>query len=264
MTDLEFAHHLADLADAITVPLFRSPHLAVRQKLDLTPVSEADTGAERAIRDAVAEAYPTDTLLGEEFGGERERRSGREWIIDPIDGTANFVRGVPIWATLVALAVDGVPTVGVVSAPALGRRWYAATGHGAYVVDDTAATGTASVKPRRIHVSDVDRLDEAFLSYNGHGYWDEAGKQAALHRLIDATGRNRAFGDFWGYTLVAEGAIDVAGEWGVAPYDLAALDVIVREAGGSFSDLAGTPGIWGGSALASNGRIHEAAIATVR
>ncbi len=264
MNDLEFAHHLADLADAITVPLFRDPALAVRQKADQTPVSQADLEAETAIRTAITTRFPDDVVLGEEFGGGTRQRSGREWIIDPIDGTANFVRGVPIWGTLVALAIDGVPSVGVVSAPALGRRWFAAAGEGAFVLESATGQGDGhEPQARRIHVSRTPALNEAFLSYNGFSYWQQAGKTDALLRLIDATGRNRAFGDFWGYMLVAEGAIDLAGEWGVEPYDLAALDVIVREAGGSFSAMDGTPGIWGGSGLATNGAIHSDALATI-
>lgn len=263
MTDLDFALVLADIADAITVPLFRTPTLEVRQKADSTPVSEADTGAERAIRLAIAERFPDDTILGEEMGGSSIRSTGREWIIDPIDGTANFVRGVPVWGTLIALAIDGVPTVGVVSAPALSRRWYAAADQGAFVIDHTASEPGAPASPRRIHASTTPALSDAFLSYNGFSYWQAAGKQDALLRLIEATGRNRAFGDFWGYMLVAEGAIDLAGEWGVAPYDLGALDVIVREAGGRFTAMDGQPGIWGESALASNGIIHADAVSTI-
>ncbi len=253
MSDLDDALQLADAADRVTMSHYLDPALQVRQKADDTPVSEADTMTERTLRDMLAHTHPEDRILGEELGGDRLAHPGREWIIDPIDGTANYIRGVPVWATLVALAVDGVVTVGVASAPAVGRRWWAQAGGGAWVQDVRGGD------PRRIHVSDVDDLTSAYLSYNGFSYWQEAGKQDALLRLIAHTGRNRAFGDFWGYMLVAEGAIDLAGEWGLAPYDMAAVDIIVREAGGTFTGMDGIPGVWQGSALASNGRIHQAA-----
>lgn len=261
MTDLAFALSLADIADAVTVPFFRSPDLSVRTKADLSPVSEADTATEQAIRAAISERFPDDAIFGEEFGGFSSARTGREWIIDPIDGTANFVRGVPIWGTLISLVIDGVPEIGVVSCPALGRRWFAAAGQGAHVIESVMGhDGT----PRRIHVSSVDNLADAYLSFNGFSYWQSAGKQNELIELIDATERDRAIGDFWAYMLVAEGVIDIVGEWGVQPYDLGAVDIVVREAGGCFTGMDGTPGIWGGSALASNGLIQDAALDIVR
>lgn len=257
MTDLELALALADVADAITRDRYRAADLEHHAKADHTPVTEADTATEQAMRSLLRAERPDDGIYGEEFGGQDSAARGRTWILDPIDGTANYLRGVPVWASLIGLAVDGRVAAGVVSAPALGRRWYAATGTGAYLVEDGYA-------PRRIHVSQVAGLADAYLSYNGHTYWDDADRAGALHALIGKTGRNRAFGDFWGYMLVAEGAIDLAGEWGVAPYDLAALDVIVREAGGRFGPLTGGDGIWGGSAIATNGLVHDQAVAVIR
>ncbi|MEN4479037.1 histidinol-phosphatase [Mycolicibacterium cosmeticum] len=246
-TDLTLALQLADQADALTMERFGALDLRVETKPDLTPVTDADQGAERALRATLAQARPDDAVFGEEFGGATTF-TGRQWILDPIDGTKNFVRGVPVWCTLIALVDDGVPTVGVVSAPALGRRWWAAAGEGAHV----SFNGTT----RRIQVSGVSELGAASLSYSDltTGWEDRRAKFVAL---TDEVWRVRAYGDFWSYCMVAEGAVDIACEPEVKVWDIAPLDILIREAGGTFSSVDGRPGPHGGSALATNGLLHE-------
>jgi histidinol-phosphatase len=192
-----------------------------------------------------------DAVVGEEHGSSGH--SQRRWIVDPIDGTKNFVRGVPVWATLIALAVDDEVVLGVVSAPALQRRWWAARGHGAW-------TGRSLLKASRCQVSDVRRLEDASLSYASLGGWEQRGRLDDFLSLSRRCWRTRAYGDFWSYMLVAEGAVDLAAEPELAVHDMAALDVIVREAGGEFTSLAGEHGPFGGNAVASNGHLHEAAL----
>ena len=247
--DLAVALTLAAEADLIAIDRYRAQDLDVQLKPDRTQVTDADTRVERMIRDHLAEARPDDAVLGEEFGSAAASRS-RQWIVDPIDGTSNFVRGVPIWGTLLALVIDGVPQVGVVSAPALGRRWWGATGHGAWlrVGDERAAP---------IRVSGVDALADATLSYNSLKGWDEAGRLDPLIALSRAVARTRAFGDLWSYMLLAEGAIDIAGEFDMKPWDIAALVPIVREAGGRLTTIDGDESIWTPSVFASNGILHE-------
>jgi histidinol-phosphatase len=251
--DLALALHLADAADAVSLDRFRAVDLHVSTKPDRTPVTDADQAVEREIRAGLSAERATDGILGEEYGTEEGSGAGahRQWIIDPIDGTANFLRGVPIWGTLIALAIDGVPVVGVVSAPALGRRWWGARGLGAH----TVATDDAA--PRRLRVSAVSSLDDAVLSYNSLPGWDDAGRLEQVIDLTRAVWRARAIGDMWSYMLVAEGAIDIAGEFDLQPYDMAALQPIVEEAGGRFTSVDGKAGPWHGSALATNGLLHD-------
>ncbi|WBU38221.1 inositol monophosphatase family protein [Homoserinibacter sp. YIM 151385] len=253
--DLSTALALAAEADLISLERFRARDLDVSLKADASHVTDADTRVERVIREHLQAARPGDAILGEEFGTEGE--SSRQWIVDPIDGTANFMRGVPIWGTLISLVVDGVPQVGVISAPALGRRWWAATGHGAWVRE-------LDREPRRIEVSAISRLDEAAVSYNSFKGWDDAGRLPQLTALNRAVWRSRAIGDLWSYMLVAEGALDAAGELDLKPWDIAALAPIVREAGGRFTSLDGADTIWNGTALASNGRVHDLVLDLVR
>lgn len=256
-SDLALALRLADAADAISADRFRSSDLVVTTKPDMTPVSDADQAVEQAIRAGLAAERPTDAILGEEFGTVGAGR--RQWIIDPIDGTSNFVRGVPIWATLISLAIDGVPVLGVVSAPALGKRWWAALGGGAWVHDAEAGSAGA----RRLRVSQVSALADASLSYNSIQQWDAHGKLDELVALSRQVWRTRAYGDMWSYMLLAEGLIDIAGEYDLQPYDMAALVPIVQEAGGTFTSASGEPGPWSGSALATNGLLHEAVLALI-
>lgn len=246
--DLRLAHLLADNADSITESRFKALDLLVTNKPDQTAVSDADQAVEEAIRRTLATARPRDAIHGEEmpdtgFGP-------RQWIIDPIDGTANYVRGVPVWATLIGLMVDGVVRAAVVSAPMLGRRWWAAEGDGAF-------TGRTLLKASRLQVSRVNRVADAFVSYSSIGGWITSGRGQGFVDLLRDAGRTRAFGDFWSYMLVAEGAIDAAAEPELALHDKAALDVIVREAGGRFTDLDGVAGPTGPGAIASNGLLHD-------
>ncbi|MFE6967567.1 histidinol-phosphatase [Agromyces sp. NPDC057679] len=250
--DLALALELADLADAVALARFRAADLSVSTKPDRTFVTEADLAVERAIRDRLAEARPADGILGEEFGTEGD--SSRQWIIDPIDGTSNFLRGVPVWGALISLAVDGVPVVGVASSPAMGRRWWAAAGGGAFTTDAPGA------EPRRISVSSVAELGDASLSFQSIAQWRDAGYLDRLLGLAEQVWRDRAYGDLWSYMLLAEGLIDITGEFDVKPYDLAALVPIVEEAGGRFTSIAGEPGPWHGSALATNGLLHDAVL----
>jgi histidinol-phosphatase len=249
--DLALAHVLADTADAMSVPRFRALDLHVTAKPDLTPVSDADIAVEKALRNTLGRARPRDAVLGEEYG-VTEAAAGpgtRQWVIDPIDGTKNFIRGVPIWATLIALMERDRPVVGLVSAPALGRRWWAAVGHGAYAGRHrTAATP--------IRVSGVTRLADASFCYSSLAHWEQFGRLPAMLELMRRSWRSRAYGDFYGYMLVAEGAVDIMVEPELSLWDLAALVPIVTEAGGMFTDLGGRPGPAGGNAVATNGKLH--------
>ncbi len=250
--DLQLALRIADAADAITTDRFRAVDLVVTDKPDLTPVSDADLAVERAVRDLLAAQRPEDAVLGEEYGGEVPEH-GRAWVVDPVDGTKSFVRGVPVWATLVALLHDGAPVVGVVSAPALGRRWWAGAGAGAWVQEHGGP-------PRRLRVSGVAELGSASLGFSSLSGWRECGLLPAFLELTDAVWRVRGYGDFFSYCLVAEGAVDVAVEPEVSLWDLAALDVLVREAGGTFTGLDGGGGPDRGSAVATNGLLHRAVL----
>ena len=246
--DLRLAHVLADSVDALTMERFRAQDLVVETKPDTTHVTDADKSAEEAIRAQLGRARARDSVLGEEFG--ETGQGARQWIVDPIDGTANFVRGTPVWATLIGLVDEGVPVVGLVSAPALGRRWWASLGGGAY-------TGRSLTSARRIHVSDVGRVEDASFSYSSLHGWEERGTLDEFLDLTRACWRTRAYGDFWSYCLVAEGAADIAAEPELNLHDMAALAPIVTEAGGRFTDLEGSDGPFGGNALATNGRLHE-------
>ncbi len=260
--DLAFAQALADDADAVTMDRFLAVDLHVERKPDLTPVSDADRTVERALRRRVQAERPADAVVGEEYGelgpaqgaADPDRRAERRWVVDPVDGTKNFVRGVPVWATLVALEEAGRVVVGVVSAPALGRRWWAARGAGAW-------TGRSSGTARPCRVSGVSSLADAHLSYSSLDGWARRDRLEAFLALTGRVWRTRAFGDFWSHMLVAEGAVDVSCEPEVSLWDLAALQVVVEEAGGRFSDLAGAARPDGGSVVCTNGLLHEEVLA---
>jgi histidinol-phosphatase len=248
--DMALALELADQADALTMDRFGALDLHVETKPDLTPVTDADRGAEEALRASLAAARPDDTVFGEEFGGTTTL-TGRQWVIDPIDGTKNFVRGVPVWCTLIALLEDGVPVIGVVSAPALARRWWAGQDQGAF--------GSFAGVTRKLSVSGVGDLSSASLSYSDLTTgWDD--RRDSFVALTDAVWRVRAYGDFWSYCMVAEGAVDIACEPEVKLWDIAPLDILIREAGGTFTSIDGGVGPHGGSALATNGLLHEAVL----
>lgn len=249
--DLHVALGIADRVDVFTMERFRASDLAVETKPDMTPVSDADRGAERIIRDMLGQFRSRDAILGEEEG--ETGTSGRRWIIDPIDGTKNYVRGVPVWATLIALEEQGEIVLGIVSAPALKQRWYAAKGLGAY-------NGRSATSARRLKVSHVGRIEDSSLSYSSLDGWSERNQLRSFLRLAQNCWRMRAYGDFWSYMLVAEGAVDIAAEPELELYDMAAIVPIVTEAGGRFTSLDGEDGPWGGSALATNGHLHEATL----
>ncbi|KZE91193.1 inositol monophosphatase family protein [Microbacterium sp. TNHR37B] len=248
-SDLELALRIADAADAVTMSRFDAADLSVQTKADASPVTEADLAAERAIRDVLASERPEDGVFGEEFGASGD--ASRQWIIDPIDGTANYLKGIPMWTTLIALAIDGVPRVGVASQPALGRRWWAATGLGAWTDGDAAG-------PRRLHVSTVSTVAESSISFQSISQWDEAGRADALVRMSRAVWRDRGYGDTWPYMLLAEGRLEFVAEFGVKEYDIAALVPIITEAGGRFTDIDGNDSLSSRSSLATNGILHRA------
>lgn len=256
--DLAVALALAGEADLIALERYRAQDLEVQLKPDRTQVTDADKRVEQMIRSHLASARPQDSVFGEEFGEALGTRGDatRQWIVDPIDGTSNFVRGVPIWGLLLALVVDGVPQLGVVSAPALGRRWWGATGHGAWTQQDGG-------EPRRLSVSGIDELAEASVSYNSLKGWDEAGQLDPLLSLSRAVARTRAYGDLWAYMLVAEGAVDIAGEYDLKPWDIAALVPVVREAGGRVTTTTGADPLGDDSILVSNGLLHDRALAVL-
>ena len=250
--DLALAHELVDDADLITLARYRAEDLVVETKPDLTPVSEADRAVERMLRERLAEARPQDAVLGEEYGVTEADGVNRRWIVDPIDGTKSYVRGVPVWATLLALEEDGELTVGVVSAPALGRRWWADRGGGAFVRE---AGGQ-----RPLRVSGVRELADAQLCFGDYAAWRESGQLAGLLELSDRCWRTRGYGDFWQHMLVAEGAVDIAIDPGVSLWDLAAPLVVVREAGGRLTDLDGAVRADGGDGVSSNGLLHPSVL----
>src|SRR5215218_4230852 len=250
--DMRLAHVLADQADSISMDRFKAQDLTVETKPDLTPVTDADRAVEEQLRITLSRARTRDAVQGEEFG--TTGHGSRRWVLDPIDGTKNFVRGVPVWATLIALLDGEEPVVGCVSAPALNRRWWAAKDVGAW-------TGRRLESATRCRVSGVRTLDDASLSYSSLSGWEERGLLGGFLDLARAAWRTRAYGDFYSYMLLAEGAVDIAAEPELKVYDMAALDVIVREAGGRFSSLDGTDGPHGGNALATNGHLHEAVLA---
>src|SRR3954462_4942204 len=230
--DMRLAHVLADQADSISMDRFKAQDLQVETKPDLTPVTDADRTVEEQLRITLSRARTRDALMGEEFG--TTGHGSRCWVVDPIDGTKNFVRGVPVWATLIGLMVDGEVVVGVVSAPQLNRRWWAMRDGGAW-------TGKSLLRASQCQVSDVSRIEDASLSYSSLGGWDERGRLEDFLALSRRCWRTRAYGDFWSYMLVAEGAVDLAVEPELEVYDMAALEIIVREAGGVFTSLDGEP-----------------------
>jgi histidinol-phosphatase len=276
LDDLALAHALADLADAISLDRYQAQDLVITTKPDNTPVTDADRAVETAIREALATHRHTDGLVGEEFGSDKGT-SGRYWVIDPIDGTKNFMRGVPTWATLIALVqVDssGIEevVVGIASAPALARRWSAAKGHGASVrfnggisdsslselADDDFDGSEHGINEKKISVSKVSALSDASISYSDFVGWGD--RLEPFKKMLANAWRTRGIGDFWSHMLVAEGAVDVAIEPSLALWDMAALDIIVREAGGTFTNTAGQTGPFGGSGVSTNGLLHNAVI----
>lgn len=247
LDDLALAMRMADLADPISMARFRASDLVIDTKPDATPVTEADRAVESALRAILESERPQDAILGEEFGTTGS--ADRTWIIDPIDGTKNYLRGVPIWATLIALRDPAGICVGVVSSPAMGRRWWATRGSGAFTLDP------GSSEPRRLRVSGVSHLKDASFSFSDSIGWSE--RSADLDALLTGTWRQRAYGDFLSHVLVAEGAVDIAAEPFLEIYDLAALLPIITEAGGAVSGYDGTDPLTAGSLLSTNSLLHR-------
>lgn len=247
--DLSLAIRLSEIADQISMKRFRASDLRIETKPDRTPVTDADIEVEAALRKTLANERPGDQIIGEEY--ENTDPQERSWILDPIDGTVNYLRGVPIWATLIALREKGEITVGVVSAPALQRTWWAAKGYGAH-------TEFADGKTKRIEVSKISKLEDSYFSYNSLQMWDQVGKLDKIVDINRKVWRTRAFGDFYSYMLLAEGAIDAVAEHDLEIYDWAALVPIIREAGGSFTGLYGDLKEDTESVLATNGLLHQA------
>ena len=257
--DMALALRLAKIADEITLNRFQALDLVIETKPDATPVTDADKAVERAIRELLAKERSDDLVVGEEFGGkelvEAQQNSEHYWVIDPIDGTKNFLRGIPVWATLVGLSNPANEIIaGVVSAPALSRTWYAGAGLGAHVQE--------SGNQRTLQVSKVSQLSDAQLSYSDLIGWGE--RKRAFLALQEQVWRTRAFGDFWSHMLVAEGAVDIAVEPSLSLWDMAALEIIVKEAGGTFTNLDGVAGSHGGSLVTSNGILHDDLLKALR
>ena len=248
ISDLELAQELADVADQRSMQRFRSLDLDVQTKPDRSPVTDADKSVEQAIRELLAEHRPDDSIVGEEYG--IEGNSERVWIIDPIDGTANFLRGVPVWATLIGLRVTDEYAVGVVSAPAMGRRWWAETGKGAFTKDVDGST-------RKLQVSKVKNLADASFSFSSIELWDENNEIEKLWEISKKVWRTRAYGDFWSHMLVAEGVVDISAETHLKIYDWAALAPIVNEAGGILRDQSGQLNPETSRIMASNGLLDS-------
>jgi histidinol-phosphatase len=252
--DLALAHRLADLADAITMDRFQSADLTVTTKPDMSPVSDADQAVERMIRAEVEKQNPQDAVLGEEYG--TSGNSQRLWVIDPIDGTKNYVRGVPVWATLISLIEDGESVLGFVSAPALARRWWATKNNGAWVQFQNQSA-------KQIKVSKVSALKDAFFGYSSKDEWIEIGKENQFSQLVDSVWRTRAFGDFWTHLMVAEGVIDCSADPILNLWDLASLVVIVKEAGGEITSLDGSNPLQASNLVTTNGQLHQSVLAAL-
>jgi histidinol-phosphatase len=247
---LEIAIEAARAAGQLALHYF-SGTFHVERKADMSPVTEADRRAEETIVSMLRSAFPDFGFLGEEYGTQGPQ-DGTRWIIDPIDGTRNFVRGIPFWATLLALEESGEVTLGVIHAPATGELFYARKGQGAF------ADG------KRLRVSDVDRLDQAFLVHGSLNLFHQTAHWDGFIRLVDATERQRGYGDYHAYTFIARGQAELCVEVDVKPWDLAAVKIVIDEAGGRFTDLEGNPTIYSGNALVSNGRLHDQALALLR
>jgi histidinol-phosphatase len=246
--DLAFAHVLADLADGVTMPRFRAADLRIDTKPDTTIVTDADRAAEEAMRQRIHRGRPGEGVVGEEGGADG---GDVRWVLDPIDGTQNFVRGVPVWGTLIALEREGEPVVAVVSAPALGHRWWATRGGGAFGDGET------------IRVSHIVRLEEASISVTNPSSMSRAGFESQYLGLSHRAWASRGFSDFWQYMLLAQGAVDVALDPVMNVWDYLPVQLIVEEAGGRCTDFAGEPPQHGGSFVATNGVLHDAVLAAL-
>jgi len=249
MNDIELLQVLANAADDISLARFRALDLVVEAKPDRTPVTDADKAVEGKLRELLKLYRPSDEVIGEEM--DKTGDSNRSWIIDPIDGTANYLRGVPIWGTLIALRVDGEITTSIISAPALGRRWWAGKGRGAFTKDIDGSV-------RKIAVSKIAMLEDSTLSFNSLEQWRNQGLLEQLLELSTNVSRTRAYGDFLSYMFVAEGAIEIAAEHDLKIHDIAALVPILTEAGGRITDLQRELTEDSSSVIATNSLLHQA------
>lgn len=249
--ELKFTLELCDSIDKYTHESFEKREFSVMTKADLTPVTEIDQETEKRIRQAIEDAFPNDGIEGEEFGRESTGTS-RNWIVDPIDGTKNYLRGVPIWGTLIALCIDDQPVMGVISAPAITRRWWASKGNGAFV------------NSKEIHVSKIDDIEKTEASFGNLTQFVEGGYPNALNNLTNKISRARGIGDFWSHALVAEGALECGMDPICAPWDIAPIKIIVEEAGGKFTSFDGEDTIRGNSGLSTNGLLHDEFIALMK
>ena len=254
-SDLELALKMANIEDQLAMSRYRALDLSIETKPDFTPVTEADRAVETALREVLATERPSDGVIGEEFPNTNETAT-RTWIIDPIDSTKNYVRGVPVWGTLIALAVDGKPQVGVVSAPAMGRRWWASPEDGAFTQDVDGSV-------RSISVSAVRDLADASFSFSDSVGWEALGSDA-LTRITSSVWRSRGYGDFWSHLLVAEGAVDIAIEPELQNYDMAAFIAVVLAAGGSVTGANGLDPLVAGQAITTNGLLHEVVLELIK
>lgn len=246
-SDLQLALDLADAADEVAMRHYLSADLEVQTKSDESPVTNADKETEQVIRAGLRLQRPDDGVWGEEFGDQST--GDRRWIVDPIDGTKNYLRGVPVWCTLIGLQSGDDCVVGVASAPAMGRRWWAMSGGGAWTRD-------VNHRERRLSCSGIRKIADASFSYSDEEYWRERGSYAGLRQLIERSWRTRAYGDFLSHVLVAEGAVDIAAEPALMPWDMAALVPIVTESGGKVTAFDGQPPLAGGCAVSTNGHLH--------
>ncbi len=253
MSDLEFALSLADVADQITLSRYLAQDLKIETKPDATPVTEADHATELKLRDLITTTFPDDGILGEEFG-QLDGANSRVWVLDPIDGTKNYLRGVPVWATLIALVENDEPIVGVVSCPALGRRWWASKDNGSF-------TSNFDGSIRKISVSGVSQISDASFSYSDRVGW--ARFSGAFERLTESVWRTRAYGDFLSHLLVAEGAVDIAAAPELKKWDMAANNIIVTEAGGLVTGFKGGRAFDELNALSTNGLLHRECLAII-
>jgi histidinol-phosphatase len=254
-SDLELALEMASVADQLAMSRYRALDLSVETKPDFTPVTEADRAVETALRELLANKRPADGVIGEEFPNTNEAAS-RTWIIDPIDATKNYVRGVPVWATLISLAVDGKPEVGVVSAPAMGRRWWASPEDGAFTKDVDGSI-------RSLNVSAVRELADASFSFSDSIGWEAIGSDV-LSRITSNVWRSRGYGDFWSHLLVAEGAVDIAIEPELQSYDMAAFVAIVLASGGTVTGANGQDPLIAGNAVTTNGLLHNVVLDLIK
>ena len=254
-SDLELALQMADVADELSMSRYRALDLSVETKPDFTPVTEADRAVEVALRELLASKRPADGVIGEEFPNTNEAAS-RTWIIDPIDATKNYVRGVPVWGTLIALAIDGEPVVGVVSAPAMGRRWWASP-------EDGALTQDVDGSIRSLKVSAVRDLADASFSFSDSVGWEALGSNV-LSRITSSVWRSRGYGDFWSHLLVAEGAVDIAIEPELQSYDMAAFVAIVLASGGTVTGANGQDPLIAGNAVTTNGLLHSVVLDLIK